>query len=120
MRHAQRSEDSLPDSTLPSQSCELPFQIAHGHDGEIVVLVGASKTLVGLKVPKPADHMFAAEIRRIPNQIVPRQPRAMREKVAGRRAGLPRHDLVWYSSDFSREHMVGRLRYLKPNKSFRS
>jgi CubicO group peptidase (beta-lactamase class C family) len=34
--------------------------------------------------------------------------------------GLPRHDLVWYSSDFSREDMVGRLRYLKPNKGFRS
>src|SRR5260370_16547448 len=83
MRHAQRSEDSLPDSTLPSQSCELPFQIAHGHDGEIVVLVGASKTLVGLKVAKPADHILAAEIRRIPNQIVPWQPSAMREKIAG-------------------------------------
>src|SRR6266436_2636208 len=86
MGHAQRSEDSLPDSTLPSQSCELPFQIAHGHDGEIVVLVCASKTLVGLKVPKPADHILAAEIRRIPNQIVPWQPRAMREKIAGRGA----------------------------------
>ena len=34
--------------------------------------------------------------------------------------GLPRHDLVWYSSDFSREDMVRRLRYLKPNKGFRS
>jgi CubicO group peptidase (beta-lactamase class C family) len=34
--------------------------------------------------------------------------------------GLPRHDLVWYSSDFSREDMVGRLRYLKPYKEFRS
>jgi len=36
------------------------------------------------------------------------------------RTGLPRHDLVWYSSDFSREDLVGRLRYLKPNKGFRS
>lgn len=35
------------------------------------------------------------------------------------RTGLPRHDLVWYSSDFSREDMVSRLRYLKPNKGFR-
>jgi len=35
------------------------------------------------------------------------------------RTGLPRHDLVWYSSDFSREDMVGRLRELKPNKTFR-
>src|SRR5215472_15475371 len=36
------------------------------------------------------------------------------------RTGLPRHDLVWYSSDFSREDMVSRLRELKPNKGFRS
>jgi len=36
------------------------------------------------------------------------------------RTGLPRHDLVWYSSDFSREDLVGRLRELKPNKGFRS
>ena len=36
------------------------------------------------------------------------------------RTGLPRHDLVWYSSDFSREDLVSRLRYLKPNKGFRS
>jgi CubicO group peptidase (beta-lactamase class C family) len=36
------------------------------------------------------------------------------------RTGLPRHDLVWYGSDFSREDLVSRLRYLKPNKGFRS
>jgi len=36
------------------------------------------------------------------------------------RTGLPRHDLVWYSSDFSRQDLVGRVRYLKPNKGFRS
>jgi CubicO group peptidase (beta-lactamase class C family) len=36
------------------------------------------------------------------------------------RTGLPRHDIVWYSSDFSRADMVSRLRYLKPNKEFRS
>jgi CubicO group peptidase (beta-lactamase class C family) len=36
------------------------------------------------------------------------------------RTGLPRHDLVWYSSDFSRAEMAARLRNLKPNKGFRS
>ena len=36
------------------------------------------------------------------------------------RTGLPRHDLVWYSSDFSREDLVSRFRDLKPNKGFRS
>src|SRR5689334_21036183 len=41
-------------------------------------------------------------------------------ELVSHRIGLPRHDLVWYSSDFSREGMVHRLRELKPNKGFRS
>jgi CubicO group peptidase (beta-lactamase class C family) len=36
------------------------------------------------------------------------------------RSGLPRHDMVWYSSDFSREDLVRRLQYLEPNKPLRS
>lgn len=36
------------------------------------------------------------------------------------RSGLPRHDLLWYSSNFSRADMVERLRYLEPSKDFRS
>ncbi|HYM12864.1 MAG TPA: serine hydrolase [Bryobacterales bacterium] len=36
------------------------------------------------------------------------------------RSGLPRHDLVWYSSSFSREQLVEKLRYLEPNKPLRS
>lgn len=36
------------------------------------------------------------------------------------RTGLPRHDLVWYSSDFSREGLLGRLQYLEPSKPLRT
>jgi CubicO group peptidase (beta-lactamase class C family) len=36
------------------------------------------------------------------------------------RSGLPRHDMVWYSSDFSREDIIRRLQYLEPNKPLRS
>ncbi len=37
------------------------------------------------------------------------------------RSGLPRHDLVWYSSDFSREDIImNRLQYLENSKPFRS
>jgi CubicO group peptidase (beta-lactamase class C family) len=36
------------------------------------------------------------------------------------RSGLPRHDMVWYSSDFAREDLVRRLQYLEPNKPLRS
>lgn len=35
-------------------------------------------------------------------------------------SGLPRHDLVWYGSDASREQLVRRLRYLQPSADFRS
>src|SRR5260221_13093349 len=36
------------------------------------------------------------------------------------RSGLPRHDMVWYSSDFSREDIIHRLQYLELNKSLSS
>ena len=36
------------------------------------------------------------------------------------RSGLPRHDMVWYSSDFSRDDLVRRLQYLEPNKPLRA
>ncbi|MEO0303883.1 MAG: serine hydrolase domain-containing protein, partial [candidate division WOR-3 bacterium] len=36
------------------------------------------------------------------------------------RIGLPRHDFMWYGSDFSREDIYRRLKYLKPNCSIRT
>jgi len=36
------------------------------------------------------------------------------------RSGLPRHDLMWYGSPFSRKEIFDRLRYLEPNKEFRA
>jgi len=35
------------------------------------------------------------------------------------RSGLPRHDLMWYGSEFTREEMFKRLRYLQPSKDLR-
>jgi CubicO group peptidase (beta-lactamase class C family) len=35
------------------------------------------------------------------------------------RSGLPRHDSVWYTSNFSRKELVERLRYLQPNHPLR-
>ncbi|MGH2506375.1 MAG: serine hydrolase [Ktedonobacteraceae bacterium] len=35
-------------------------------------------------------------------------------------SGLPRHDLSWYRSDYTRQEMIARLRYLEPSKDFRS
>ena len=36
------------------------------------------------------------------------------------RSGLPRHDFVWYTSDFSREDLLSRLQYLEPSKPLRT
>jgi CubicO group peptidase (beta-lactamase class C family) len=36
------------------------------------------------------------------------------------RSGLPRHDLVWYGSNFTRQELYQRLRYLEPNRDFRA
>ena len=36
------------------------------------------------------------------------------------RSGLPRHDLMWYGSAFTRKEMVDRLQYLEPSKDFRT
>ncbi|MEL6720890.1 MAG: serine hydrolase, partial [Bacteroidota bacterium] len=35
-------------------------------------------------------------------------------------SGLPRHDIMWYATDFSRADLYSRLRYLEPTKSFRT
>ncbi len=36
------------------------------------------------------------------------------------RSGLPRHDLMWYASPYSRQEIFERLRYLEPSKDFRT
>ncbi len=35
------------------------------------------------------------------------------------RCGLPRHDLLWYATDFDRNELVRRLRFLEPNAELR-
>jgi len=50
--------------------------------------------------------MFATE------QMTPRD-------LITHRSGLPRHDLMWYGSGFTREDMYKRLRYLQPSKGLR-
>ena len=36
------------------------------------------------------------------------------------RTGLPSHNLMWYVTNFSRESIVNRLRYLEPSSDFRT
>ncbi|WP_026011176.1 serine hydrolase [Paenibacillus sp. OSY-SE] len=36
------------------------------------------------------------------------------------RSGLPRHELMWYNSTFTREDIIERLAFLEPNQDFRA
>ncbi|MCY9514385.1 serine hydrolase [Paenibacillus apiarius] len=36
------------------------------------------------------------------------------------RSGLPRHDLMWYNSELTREEIIERLAFLEPNQDFRA
>lgn len=36
------------------------------------------------------------------------------------RSGLPRHDVIWYNSELTREEIIERLAYLEPNQDFRT
>src|SRR2546422_8519169 len=83
MGHSQRRKNLLANAAFPAQAGELSFEVAHGHYGEIVVLVGAAKALVGLELVEAADQVVTREVRGIPYEIVARQAGAMREKVAG-------------------------------------
>jgi CubicO group peptidase (beta-lactamase class C family) len=40
--------------------------------------------------------------------------------MACHRSGIPRHDLVWYGDKFTRRELFARMRFLEPNKPFRS
>ncbi len=39
--------------------------------------------------------------------------------LVSHRSGLPRHDMVWYSSKFSRQELFSRLQHLELNRDFR-
>ena len=34
-------------------------------------------------------------------------------------SGLPRHDVLWYNNQFTRQQLLDRLKYLEPNEDFR-
>jgi CubicO group peptidase (beta-lactamase class C family) len=44
---------------------------------------------------------------------------ATAKDLLSHRSGLPGHDIVWYSSNFSREDLFHRVQYLKSNKELR-
>lgn len=42
------------------------------------------------------------------------------EDLLCHRSGLPRHDLLWYGSNWTRKELFDRLKFLEPNEPFRT
>lgn len=40
--------------------------------------------------------------------------------LTSHRSGLPRHDMLWYSSSLSRRELIERMQYVEPSKDFRT
>src|ERR1700730_19011781 len=83
VRHSEWCEDLLANRAFPSESCNFPFEITHRHDRQIVVLIGAPKAFVRLKIAKVVEQIFAAEIAGVPHQVMSGQTGAMRKKITG-------------------------------------
>lgn len=42
------------------------------------------------------------------------------EDLLTHRSGLPRHDLLWYGTDFTRQELISKIKYLEPTENFRT
>ncbi|OLE71696.1 MAG: hypothetical protein AUG74_06190 [Bacteroidetes bacterium 13_1_20CM_4_60_6] len=83
MGHSQRGENLFANGAFPTQAGDFSFEVAHGHDGEIVVVIRAAEILVRFEKTKAAEHVFAGKIGGVPNQIVAGQAGPMRKEIAG-------------------------------------
>jgi CubicO group peptidase (beta-lactamase class C family) len=96
-----------PHTLFPIASCTKAFTTT-----ALAILADEGKldwdTPVRLYVPtfKLYD-LFASE------RLTPRD-------LVTHRSGLPRHDLMWYNSPYSRQELFDRLQYLEPNQDFRA
>ncbi len=146
--HKLRGLDDLVATTM--QEWKVPgVALAVVQDGKVIYAKGYGYRDVEKKLPVTAETLFAigsitksftsltfatlndegkVDWDKPVREVLPEF--AMYDAVASERAtprdlfshrtGLPRHDLVWYSSDFSRADLLNRIRYLKPSKDFRS
>src|SRR5215471_889979 len=80
--HFQRQQDPCSNELFPGRSGNLSDQITRSGNQEVVVSVTAPEVAVGLKVAQSSNQVFAVEIGAVPYQIVPREPRAVRNEIA--------------------------------------
>jgi CubicO group peptidase (beta-lactamase class C family) len=107
LRDVARGLPVTPDTLFAIGSCTKAFTTA-----SLALLVDAGKldwdTPVRTYLPSFRMHDAFATERMTPRDLVTH------------RSGLPRHDLVWYGSSWTRRDMVDRLQYLESNKDFRT
>jgi CubicO group peptidase (beta-lactamase class C family) len=106
LRNVENQLPVTPQTLFPIASCTKAFTAM-----SLGLLVDAGKLtwdkpvkeyLPGLKLHDP----FATE------RITPRD-------LITHRSGLPRHDLIWYGSNFSRQEILKRLRHLEFSEDLR-
>lgn len=106
---ARNLAQNLPvtaDTLFPIASCTKAFTATC-----LALLVDEGK----LEWDKPVRHYLPAFKLHDPHATELMTPR----DLLCHRSGLPRHDVMWYAANFSRQEVFERLLHLEPNASFR-
>src|SRR5918911_376082 len=107
LRDVGRRLEVTPHTLFPIASCTKAFTTLG-----LAILVDEGKldwdAPVRRYVPTFALHDPVATERMTPRDLVTH------------RSGLPRHDLLWYGTAYTRHEIFNRLRYLEPSKDFRA
>jgi CubicO group peptidase (beta-lactamase class C family) len=106
LRNISNSKPVTADTLFPIASCTKAFTAM-----SVGLLVDAGK----LDWDKPVREYlptFKLQDTFATERMTPRD-------LLTHRSGLPRHDLMWYASNFNRREIFDRLRFLEPNRDFR-
>lgn len=106
LRNVESQLPVTPQTLFPIASCTKAFTAM-----SLGLLVDAGK-LAWDKPVKEYLPAFKLHDPFITERITPRD-------LITHRSGLPRHDLIWYASDFSRQEILKRLRYLEFSEDLR-
>jgi CubicO group peptidase (beta-lactamase class C family) len=107
LRNVKQELAMTPQTLMPIASCTKAFTTA-----AMALLVDAGKldwdTPVRHYLPTFKLYDAVATERLTPRDLVTH------------RSGLPRHDLMWYNNDCTRQELFDRLQYLEPSKDIRT
>lgn len=107
LRDVEQHLEMTPQTLMPIGSCTKAFTTA-----AMALLVDAGKldwdTPVRHYLPTFNLYDAVATERLTPRDLVTH------------RSGLPRHDMMWYNNDCTRQELFDRLQYLEPSKDIRT